>query len=98
MKIKDVSHNIFFFLLVICTIFGILESVDQHNLNKFFIRKMRDLAGICCLHCVSCSTVELFYEVVMLHFLIGGFQSLSTLGSVLVGMFLKAGIASLASD
>lgn len=76
--------------LLAYTIFEILEFVDQHNLNKFFVRKMKDFAGICYLHCVSCSTVELFYEVVMLRFQIGGFQSLLILGSVLVGMFLKS--------
>lgn len=62
----------------------------QHNLNKFFVRKMKDFAGVCSLRCVSCSTVELFYKVVMLDFLIGGFQLLLIFGNVLVGVFLKS--------
>lgn len=63
-------------------IFGILESLDQHNLNESFVRKMRDLAGICSLRCVFCFTEKLGYEGGMLHLPIRGFQSLSVLGSV----------------
>lgn len=70
-------------------IFGILESLDQHNLNKFFVGKMRDLAGICFLCCVLCFTEKLCYEGGMLHFPIRGFQSLSVLEVPLMACFSK---------
>lgn len=85
MKIQDARKS----KDMLSRIFGILESLDQHNLNKFFVGKMRDLAGICFLCCVLCFTEKLCYEGGMLHFPIRGFQSLSVLEVPLMACFSK---------
>lgn len=90
MKIEDVCHcQQEQGSRILSRIFGILESLDQHILKKFFVRKMRDVAGICFLCCVFCSTEKMRYKGGMLHFPIRGFQSLSVLEMSLMACFSK---------